>query len=61
MGKFLIVRGVELSITTVALTVLVMGPALAAVPSLPGPAIGGLLAGAAIIGTLIITKWIRRK
>lgn len=61
MEKFPNVRGLDLPITTVALTVLVTGPALAGTTGVPGPAIGGLIAGAAIVGTLVITKWWRRK
>ena len=59
MWNFLKTRGVDLAITAIALTVLMTGPAWALIP-MPGPA-GGGLAGAAIIGALIIAKWWRRK
>ncbi len=59
MWNFLKIRGVELTITAMAMTVLMTGPAWALV-ALPGPAAGGL-AGAAIIGALVIATWWRRK
>ncbi len=59
MWNFLKTRGVDLAITAIALTVLMTGPAWA-LAVLPGPAAGGL-AGAAIIGALIIAKWWRQK
>ncbi len=61
MSKFLKTRGVDLAIVVVALTALMAEPAWSgtAIP-LPGPAAGGL-AGAAIIGALVIAKWWRRK
>ena len=61
MGNFLKTRSVELVLAVVALTAVSATPAWAGmmVP-LPGPA-AGLLAGAAIIGALIIAKWWRRK
>ncbi len=59
MWNFLKTRGVDLTIAAIALTVLMTGPAWAGV-RLPGPAAGGL-AGAAIIGALVIAKWWRRK
>ncbi len=60
MSKFLKTRGVDLAISAIALTVLMTEPAWAQVIGLPGPVAGGLV-GAAIIGTLIIAKWWRRK
>ncbi len=59
MWNFLRTRGVDLAIATIGLTVLMTGPAWAFI-SMPGPA-GGGLAGAAIIGALIIAKWWRHK
>jgi len=59
MGRFLKTRGVDLAIAAMALTMLMTGPAWA-LASVPGPAAGGL-AGAAIIGALVIAKWLRRK
>ncbi len=59
MWRFLKTRGVDLAITAIALTVLMTEPAWALITA-PGPA-GGILAGAAIIGTLIIAKWWRQK
>ena len=58
MRKFLKARGIDLAIATVGLTVLMTGPAWAV--DLPGPAAGGFLAGAAIIGVLVIAKLWRR-
>ncbi len=60
MWRFLKTRGVDLAITAVALTALMTEPAWADMNGLPGPAAGGL-AGAAIIGALVIAKWWRRK
>ena len=59
MWKILKSRGVDLAITAVALTALMTEPAWA-VNGLPGPAAGGL-AGAAIIGAIVIAKLWRRK
>ncbi len=59
MWKILKSRGVDLAIVVVALTALMPEPAWAG-EVLPGPAAGGL-AGAAIIGALVIAKWWRRK
>ncbi len=59
MRRFLKTRGVDLAIVVVALTALMHEPAWAG-GVLPGPAAGGL-AGAAIIGALVIAKWWRRK
>ncbi len=58
MWKFLKTRGVHLAIATIGLTVLMTGPAWAG-DALPGPA-AGLLAGAAVVGALVIAKWWRR-
>ncbi len=61
MWRFLKTRGVDLVIAAIALTVLMTGPAWALVNGkLPGPAVG-ILAGAAIIGAIVIAKWWRRK
>jgi len=61
MWRFLKTRGVDLTIVVVALTALMPEPAWAIVfVPLPGPAAGGL-AGAAIIGALVVAKWWRRK
>jgi len=59
MWRFLKIRGVDLAIAAMALTVLMTGPAWAGGP-LPGPAAGGLV-GVAIIGALVIAKWWRGK
>ena len=59
MWRFLKTRGVDLAISAIALTVLMTGPAWAGKQVL-APVAGGLV-GAAIIGTLIIAKWWRRK
>ncbi len=61
MWNFRRTRGVDLAIAVVALTVLTTQPAWALEsPPMPGPA-AGILAGAAIIGALVIAKWWRRK
>ncbi len=61
MWNFLKTYGVDLAIVVVALTALMPEPAWAgAAIVLPGPAAGGL-AGAAIIGALVIAKLWRRK
>ncbi len=59
MSKFLKTRGVDLAIVVVALTALMPEPAWAG-GVLPGPAAGGL-AGAAIVGAIVIAKLWRRK
>ncbi len=59
MWNLLKTRGVDLAIATIGLTVLMTGPAWALVPA-PGPAAGGI-AGAAIIGAIVVAKWWRRK
>ena len=59
MWHFLRGPSVDLAITSVALTVLTATPAWALV--LPGPPAGGFLAGGAIIATLVVTKWWRRR
>ncbi len=60
MWKFLRTCGVDLAIAVIALTVLITEPASALV-SVPGPAGAGVLAGAAIIGAIVIAKLWRRK
>ena len=61
MWRFLKTRGVDLAITAIALTALMAEPAWSGdPPPVPGPA-AGVLAGAAIIGALVIAKWWRRK
>ncbi len=61
MWRFLKTRGVDLAIAATALTALMAEPAWAGVTLvLPAPAVG-ILAGAAIIGALVIAKWWRRK
>ena len=61
MGNFLKTRGVNLAIAVAALTALMSEPAWAGfTPPVPGPP-AALLAGGAIIGTLVIAKWWRRK
>ncbi len=60
MWKYLKTRGVDLAIATIGLTVFMTEPAWAVVV-MPGPAVGGLLAGAAIISALVIAKWWWRK
>ncbi len=60
MRGFLRTRGVDLPIAVIALTALVTEPAWAFV-AVPGPAAGGVLAGAAIVGAIVIAKLWRRK
>ncbi len=61
MWKILKTRGVDLAVAAIGLTALIPELAWATTPpTMPGPA-GGGLAGAAIIGALIIAKWWRRK
>ncbi len=59
MWKFLKTRGVDLAITAIALTALMAESAWAGTP-VPAPA-AGILAGAAIIGAIVIAKLWRRK
>ncbi len=59
MWRFLKTRGVGLAIVVVALTALMTEPAWATTV-MPSPA-AGVLAGAAIIGALVIAKWWRQK
>ncbi len=59
MWGFLRTRSVDLPIAVMALTALVTEPAWATIV-LPGPAAGGL-AGAAIVGAIVIAKLWRRK
>ena len=59
MWNFLKTRGIDLTIATVGLTVLMIGPAWA-IPDLPGPG-AAVLVGGAIIGALVIAKLRRRK
>ena len=59
MRRFLKTRGVDLVIAVVALIALMPEPAWAGEP-VPAPA-AGILAGAAIIGAIVIAKWWRRK
>ncbi len=62
MWGFLKTRGVDLAVAAIGLTALMAEPAWSGPPPpMPGPAVGGLLAGAAIIGALVIAKWWRRK
>ncbi len=59
--KFLKKRGADLTIVTIGVTALMTGPAWAGVvATMPAPP-AALLAGGAIIGTLVIAKWWRRK
>lgn len=60
MWRFLKARGVDLAIVVVALTALMTEPAWSGIP-MPGPAAGGVLAGAAVVGALVIAKLWRRK
>ncbi len=59
MRRFLKTRGVDLVIVVIALTALMPEPAWAGTP-VPAPAVG-ILAGAAIIGAIVIAKLWRRK
>ncbi len=59
MRRFLKTRGVDLVIAVVALIALMPEPAWAGV-TVPAPAVG-ILAGAAIIGAIVIAKLWRRK
>ena len=59
MWSFVKTRGVDLTIVTIGMTALMTEPAWAG-RVVPGPA-ASLLAGGAIIGALVITKWWRRK
>ncbi len=59
MRKYLKTRGVDLAIAVVAVTALMAEPAWA-LAEVPAPA-AGIVAGAAIIGALVIAKWWRRK
>ncbi len=59
MWNFLKTRSVDLAIAVIALTALATEPAWATIV-LPGPAAGGL-AGAAIVGAIVIAKLWRRK
>ena len=63
MWKIFKNRGVNQTITAIVLTALMTGPVWATSPEtpLPGPAIGSVIAGAAMIGALVIAKWWRRK
>ncbi len=60
MWKFLKTCGVDLAITAIALTALMTEPAWAQNSELTAPVVG-ILAGAAIIGALVIAKLWRRK
>ena len=59
MRKFLKNCGGDLTITAIALTALMPESAWAGT-QVPAPAVG-ILAGAAIIGAIVIAKWWRRK
>ncbi len=59
MRRFLRARAVDLPIAVIAFTTLAADPAWAGF-SVPGPAAGGL-AGAAIIGAIVVAKWWHRK
>ena len=59
MWNYLKTRGVDLTIATIGLTVLMIGPTWASV--LPGPPAAGFLAGGAIIAAIVIAKLWRRK
>ncbi len=59
MERFLKTRGIDLAVVVFALTALMPEPAWAG-PPVPAPA-AGILAGAAIIGAIVIAKWWRRK
>jgi len=60
MWNFVKNRGVDLAIATIGLTVLMTGPAWADTVEMPGPPAASL-AGAAIIGAIVIAKLWRRK
>ncbi len=61
MWRFLRARAVDLPIAVIVLTTLAASPAWAGLSiAVPGPAAGGL-AGAAIIGAIVIAKLWRRK
>ncbi len=59
MWRFLRTRSVDLPIAVIALTALAANPAWAGFP-VPGP-VAGSLAGAAIVGAIVIAKLWRRK
>ncbi len=59
MWRFLRARAVDLPIAVIAFTTFAADPAWAGIP-VPGPVAGGL-AGAAIIGAIVIAKLWRRK
>ncbi len=59
MWRFLKTRGIDLAVVVGGLTALMPEPAWAGDP-VPAPAVG-ILAGAAIIGAIVIAKWWRRK
>ncbi len=59
MWRFLRARGVDLAIAVIAFTTLAADPAWAG-RMVPGPAAGGL-AGAAIVGAIVIAKLWRRR
>lgn len=59
MKRFLRARSLDLPIAVIALAALVTEPAWAGF-SVPGPVTGGL-AGAAIVGAIVIAKLWRRK
>ena len=59
MRKFLSYRAVELPIVAIAFATLAADPAWAGIV-IPGPAAGGL-AGAAIVGAIVIARLWRRK
>ena len=62
MWRFPKTRGVDLTIVTIGLTVLMVGPALGGNTPvvMPGPPVAGL-AGAVIIGAIVIAKLLRRR
>ena len=59
MWRFLKARAIDLAIAVSAFTTLAADPAWAGI-TVPGPVAGGL-AGAAIIGAIVIAKLWRRK
>ncbi len=62
MWKILKSRGVDLAVAAIGLTALIPEPAWASPPPpMPGPAAGGVLAGAAVVVALVIAKLWRRK